>query len=506
MRNARWGYPTAVFDACGRGESQGIARYLDDADDAASAIAWLAAREFCDGRVAMFGGSYSGILQWSTAALRPPALAAIAPTVSPMPGLDVPACGGVPRTYEMRWAAHLHGRSTRVALFKDDAFWRELFHDHFLACDEYAALGRRLGAEIPFFETELLHVDDDTFWDRLAVDDASLAAIEVPVLTITGTADNAHRGALAFHERFLRAARPEVGAKARLIVGPWTHAGDRAPAKHDSEPPAPDPLMDADPLRYSDELTLRWFDHVLFDAPAPDIMSERASIFVQGCERWTGASSPDEIAGQRLTLHLSGEALTDAPPAEIRRRSFLFDPADRSYADREAAGAVASLSAVASSETVEDVAWSETLGDGGLAFQSDPLSEDLMIVGAPVFEINCGLDGPDADLLAGLVLLREGAPPLTLSTAVLRLSRRHHPRHGTPFPKGVIETVRLPAPGIISRLAPATATLRFVVRSLVSIGFQRPSASFADDGSPLLATVHLHGGRVELPIARKLSS
>ena len=67
-------------DVRGRGVSGGsFDPFVNEGEDGAATVAWAASLPFCDGQVAMYGFSYQGVNQLLTAALKPPALRAIAP-------------------------------------------------------------------------------------------------------------------------------------------------------------------------------------------------------------------------------------------------------------------------------------------------------------------------------------------------------------------------------------------------------------------------------------------
>ena len=58
---ARAGYVSVWMDVRGRGDSEGeFAPYRNDGLDGVDAIAWTAAQDWCDGRVATLGGSLPG--------------------------------------------------------------------------------------------------------------------------------------------------------------------------------------------------------------------------------------------------------------------------------------------------------------------------------------------------------------------------------------------------------------------------------------------------------------
>ena len=76
---ARRGYAHGVFNVRGTGKSTGTFQFMGrlEADDAAEAIQWLAARPWCTGNVGMFGVSYFSRLAIHVAMREPAALKAI---------------------------------------------------------------------------------------------------------------------------------------------------------------------------------------------------------------------------------------------------------------------------------------------------------------------------------------------------------------------------------------------------------------------------------------------
>ena len=105
MYFAAHGYPFLIVDVRGRGNSEGEFRpLLNEAADGYDVVEWIAQQPFCDGQVAMWGGSYGGYVQWATASRTPPHLRTIVPAAAPYPGEACPrarrssrwrrACGG----------------------------------------------------------------------------------------------------------------------------------------------------------------------------------------------------------------------------------------------------------------------------------------------------------------------------------------------------------------------------------------------------------------------------
>src|ERR1044072_15607 len=74
------GFPFLIVDVRGRGNSEGEFRpTINEARDGYDVVEWLAQQAYCNGQVAMWGGSYSGYDQWAAASQSPPHLATIVP-------------------------------------------------------------------------------------------------------------------------------------------------------------------------------------------------------------------------------------------------------------------------------------------------------------------------------------------------------------------------------------------------------------------------------------------
>lgn len=115
------GYAVAVVDAAGTSNSGGDEVFMGQASgrNVYDVIEWLGEREWSNGKVGMAGNSQLGMIQWATAALQPPHLAAIAP----WEGLndsyrDVVMRGGILDTkfHDRDIAAFIFGRNNREAL------------------------------------------------------------------------------------------------------------------------------------------------------------------------------------------------------------------------------------------------------------------------------------------------------------------------------------------------------------------------------------------------------
>jgi predicted acyl esterase len=80
---ASHGYVFTLVDVRGRGNSSGnFEPFAQEPHDGYDVVEWLGKQLSCDGKVAMWGGSYAGFDQWAMAKELPPHLATIVPAAA----------------------------------------------------------------------------------------------------------------------------------------------------------------------------------------------------------------------------------------------------------------------------------------------------------------------------------------------------------------------------------------------------------------------------------------
>lgn len=196
------GYAVVLQEVRGRGASEGAYEpFVNEAADGADSIAWIAAQDWCDGRVVMTGASVLGAAQWLAASASPPALRAIAPTISSdelSEGWSL--TGGVPEHgFLSTWSA--------VTLAPLGERWLDATER---ALDDLEGL-TRIAPWIP----DWYGPADSDYWARLSVS-ARRDRVDVPVFVAGGWYDIFLAGTLA---SFARSRDP----RDRLVIGPWGH-------------------------------------------------------------------------------------------------------------------------------------------------------------------------------------------------------------------------------------------------------------------------------------------
>src|SRR6476619_7392797 len=98
------GYVYALVDVRGRGNSGGeFEPFVNEGRDGYDATEWFAKQSYCNGKVAMWGGSYAGFDQWAVLKEFPAHLVTIVPAAAAYPGVDFPFQYNIFGPYDMQW-------------------------------------------------------------------------------------------------------------------------------------------------------------------------------------------------------------------------------------------------------------------------------------------------------------------------------------------------------------------------------------------------------------------
>ncbi len=351
-----------------------IVPYVHDGADAAGLIDWIAAQSWSDGRVGMYGGSYSGFTAWAAAKHMPPALRAIMVGAPVGPGIDVPMEGNVFWNFVYSWPFYAaYTRYLDNETYFDNARWSSLYREWYTTGRPYRALPEIDGTPNPVFAEWIAHPNLDQYWREMIPQGNEYASIQIPVLQTAGYFYGGP-GAAAYY--FLQHAEHNPGAEHYLLIGPYDHfqaqrgvvttLGDTATyfAGYETDSVAHIDIL-AD-VRY------QWFDYVLRGGPKPSLLADRVNYQVMGANRWEHAPSIAAMANSRLRLYLSPNrsggryTLTRAPSAEGTAITHTVNLADRSDVDRRPVGGLMS--------TVIDTSNAITL-------VSEPLDEPVEVNG-----------------------------------------------------------------------------------------------------------------------------
>jgi putative CocE/NonD family hydrolase len=298
MYFASHGYVFISVDIRGRGNSEGFFSGFDYcAEDGYDAIEWIAKQPFCDGRVAMMGGSWKGMSQWMTAKLSPPSLKTIVPTASVGPGIDFPNGKMFFSPYNVRWLSYVSGRTSNDKLFNDNAYWKSKFTKFFNENLPFENLAPLAGNNEWIFKKWIAHPTYDDYWKSLQPTEEQYRKIKIPILTITGYFDGDQAGAMNYYFNYMKYGSKKDSMY--LIIGPYNHSETRRPK------------VESGGLKFAQNVVLdinnlhkQWFDYIFKNKPFPEFIKNKVCYYTLPDNQWKYAPSIDSIATKKVSYYL----------------------------------------------------------------------------------------------------------------------------------------------------------------------------------------------------------
>lgn len=377
---ARRGFQVVLQSVRGTFGSGGRFRGLaQETDDGLATAAWLRAQPWCDGRLAMVGGSYLGAAQWALAPHLDPPLAAMCPavTASTEPG------GAFPLRDRLSWAVRLD----RQEHLRFGGLLPDRRHNERMT---------RAFSQVPLRNADIVAVGHELpLWRALLTDTSEsappdLSGLRTPVSMVTGWHDHHLPGQLADF-------RALADTTARITIGPWGH-GDLA-------------TMSA---TVTDQLS--WLAEHLHGATPEPRGPVRA--FLQHADEWLDlpAWPPDSVP---TPLYLAaGGTLTWQPPPAGASDWFVYDPADPTP----------------DSPPRHDNRAIEARADV-LVYGGEPLPRDLDVLGDVHAILPVRVEPGPADVVARLCDVDPDGVSRTVCDGLLRL------RPDSPAPDGIVRAV-----------------------------------------------------------------
>ena len=476
---ASHGYAFALVDVRGRGNSSGdFEPFANEPRDGHDVVEWFAQQPFCDGKVAMWGGSYAGFDQWATAKEFPAHLATIVPAAAAHPPLDYPSTDNVGETYDVQWFTLTSGRAGQQNLFADQKFWRTKFLDAYKQHIAFKTLDSFVGNPSSNFQRILKHPTADSYYDAMVPTREQFQKITLPILTITGQYDGDELGALTFYRDHLANASPETHARHFLVIGPWDHAGTRTPTDEVGGVKfGPVSIVDLN------DLHRQWYDWTMKNGTKPEFLKNQVAYYLlapgnSGANgEWKYADSLESFTANPKTFYLDSKngdangvfrsgALTEKQPNQGADQ-FVNDPLDTRRGEN--------VEGVEPNEKTAgiDQRFALCIANDGLVYHTEPLPNETPLIGCPEVTLWVSIDTPDTDLATDLYEIQPDGTSIALWSDIRRLRYRESLREAKLVKPGEIVKCEF-APGLfVARRLMKGSRLRLVVYSPNSIFWQK---------------------------------
>lgn len=292
------------------------APYEHEGKDIYDIIEWISKQTWCNGKVAMYGGSYTGFSQWATAKNLHPALKTIVPQVAVMPGFDAPIENNVPIGNILGWA--------NDNIYKNKPYKRELVFEWFENGTSFRSLDSLGGQPNPIFQKWLKHPAYDNYWRSLVPTPGEYGKINIPVLSTTGYYDGSQIGAIQYfklHNKYNKKANHY------FVIGPYDHWGGQRKASPNLMGYEIDSIANIS----MGNLAYEWLDWILKDAKKPELLKDKVNYQVMGTNKWKHVSSIEKMNNDTLKFYLHSNFILD----KEKQKNNLFVKQTVDFKDRE---------------------------------------------------------------------------------------------------------------------------------------------------------------------------
>jgi len=399
------GYAFVAQDVRGRFRSEGEDRpWFREKEDGEDTLEWLSRQSWCNGRVAMYGGSYPGATQTAAARSGHAALRCFTPALT-----------GAECYHWCYWGGALrYGRIARWILRAPQELDQEKINGN-RRLSENDVIAR--GKQLPLWREILNHPVNDGFWkkDSFAEDRKK---VQAPAFIRTGWFDLFVADVFDLYNGIRReAASQRAREGTRIIVGPWPHDINQT-RTGDVD------FGDAGKIPDLFEQELLYIDRFTRDDSEASIPAAPIRIFVMGANEWRDEYEWPLARTRWTKLYLAsgGKANTAngdgklAETASGEADGFDYDPADP----------VPTLGG----------AWDFTncglmdqrdleRRDDVLVYTSDVLASAMEVTGPVSAELYIASSAPDTDFTVKLVDVAPDGTALGVTDGIVRTRYRN---------------------------------------------------------------------------------
>ncbi len=457
---AHKGYVVVLQDCRGRYGSEGnFTKYINESEDGYDTLEWVTRQPWCNGKIGMFGVSYGAHTQIAAACLNPPGLKSL---FMDSGGFASAYHGGIRRggAFEMKQVTWAHKHALLSPRTQQDPA-RKRALENIVLQDWFQKLPWRRGhsplAAVPEYEAYLFeqweNADFGPYWQQMGVSavDHYDAMPDIPVMILNSWYDP-YVGSCTANYLGMKQAKT---APTFLTMGPWLHGQRSFSYAGDVDFGEQAVFENAFGVSYL-EYRLKWFNRTLKDQVEPLFSEdEPITLFVMGggdgksdtagrlshggaWQKSTDWPVP-EMAAQPFYLRSGGRLSPHQPMSDEVPESFEFDPRQPTPT---IGGAITSGEPVmvggAFDQRENDaflgcVSPSRDLKDRPdvLSFSTEPLAEEMVLVGPVSAKLWVSSDCPDTDFVLKLIDVHPPTPDfpdgfaMNITDGILRLRYRN---------------------------------------------------------------------------------
>jgi putative CocE/NonD family hydrolase len=414
---AESGYHVVLQDVRGRYESEGrFEPFVSEREDGGDTLRWLTEQPWCDGRIGLFGASYSGYTAWAALEDAPEVPGAIAVAIGSGDIYHSFYFGGAfALAVAFEWGIGI-GEQRSISRRSLDLA-RGLAHRPTREADRVA---HRV---VSWYRDWLDHPREDDYWRSIQT---KLPATVPPALLVGGWHDPFLAAQLGDYARLREHADLSGSAPPQLIVGPWAHG--RVANRRWWRQGFVGTMLRASLQHFERQLATER------DAAASphDGPREPVRYFVSGLDRWRYQSCwpPADVEPRRLYLHAEQGGAKPGVPGTLD-----FSPPSRTAdeaADDSGTGAASeydhdptdpapsvggAMLGVRGGAKDQRGTWARS---DIVAFESAALGANLEVAGPVTLALHASTNAEDVDFSARLIDVAPDGRALNVCDGIVR--------------------------------------------------------------------------------------
>lgn len=411
--------------------------YEHDGNDCYDVIDWISKKEWSDGRIGMYGGSYNGFTQWAATKKLHPALKTIVPYVANRPGMGLPTENGVFVSPNYSWSLFIGSNKYFDTIAgNDNQRFRDMQNKWWESGVSFSKIDSIDGTSNRMFQRWIEHPSYDDYWQNMTPYEEDFAQIDIPILSVDGYYNDSQNSSLYYVRQHYK-YRHE--AEHYLIIGPYSHFG----AQRNGSAEINGYPVDKDALINTNKITYEWFDYIFKNAAKPAVLQGKINYQVMGANEWRSAPSIEEMSNESLKLYLTNvkkDSIYSLSPEKPQQSDFLYQEVD--FADRE----------TSNNDYYPDPIVRNYIDMGnGFNFLSEPLAESIIINGSFLGELNVSINKLDFDFGVTLYEVLPDGSLFNLSYIIQRASYAHDATNRTLLTPGKVEVIPFSNSHLISK-------------------------------------------------------
>jgi len=406
---AEHGYTVVIQGTRGRFGSQGIFYPLrNERQDGIDTLAWLSKQRWFNGKIVTWGGSASGYTQWIIADQTNPGPSALTIYLASTDFYGMFYPGSAFSLYSaLSWALTSNGHEDRTEWPSTEEILKAATGFPMVDADK-----RAVDAEISFFRDWANHPQRDSYWIDIDGNDRN-KTLKAPALLLCGWYDPFLPTQLNDFVQIKKSAPLEIASRSRLIIGPWTHAGQVIFPNG----------KEAENFRLQSlAISLPWFDANLCPPPSGQQDNFPVKIFVMGINKWRLEKEWPLARARYVPFYLSsnvkansvaGDGSLDVSPStkEDSKDTYTYDP--RNPVPTAGGAMLGKAAGVAKQNEIES-------RSDVLVFTTPILKEDIEVTGPITLILYVSTSAVNTDFTGKLVDVYPNGCTYNISDGIIR--------------------------------------------------------------------------------------